>query len=70
MKNNIWVLSVISVFLSMILFSACSTTRYMVVKTEPADADLYVKGFDSEYFPKEKVKIGTTPFKMANIHLY
>lgn len=38
-------------------------SKELVVHSKPADANVYIKGFDRNYFPEDKVLIGTTPLK-------
>lgn len=46
-------------------FVGCAS-KELVVKSHPADANVYIKGFDREYFPEDKVKVGTTPLKVKD----
>jgi len=52
-------------FSSIGLLAACATTRQLVVQSNPPDANVYIKGFDKDYFPKDKVFIGKTPLKLS-----
>lgn len=44
-------------------FLAACASKELVVKSQPADANVYLKGFDRKYFPEGKIKIGSTPLK-------
>jgi hypothetical protein len=54
-KKILWI------FTGSILMGCAS--KELVVKSYPADANVYIKGFDRNYFPEDKVKIGSTPLK-------
>lgn len=52
-----------------LVVSGCSSTpRVLVVKTEPADAEVCIKGKNrSKYFTNAKQCIGTTPLEVENV---
>jgi hypothetical protein len=60
--------SIIFLIASTVLFSACGSHRVLVVKSDPPDADVCIKGkARSKYFPNEKSCVGTTPFETDRV---
>ena len=56
--------------LSSITFFACSTTRKIIVNTNPSGVDVFVKGNKSDGFPSYKVYIGKSPLEIAEISFH
>src|SRR5262249_15945584 len=59
----------IGVLAVLVLLSGCGgAKRVLYVKSDPADAEVCIKGrLNSEFFPNEKTCVGTTPFEADRI---
>ena len=47
---------------SCLMLFGCASPRTLKVVSSPEGADVYLKGFNKEYFPENKVRVGSTPY--------
>ncbi len=54
------------VLAAVFLSTGCGSNKKLVVNSAPSNADVYLKGANSDYFPNNKFKVGKTPLIIEN----